>query len=149
MAKGILIHNGSVIEGNATPNDVLSGKTFMSENSDDLQTGILNIINSLTITSLFEKTYSSTNGYGIPENQVTCSEQGIIIVFEVVNTADRIVNIVGTPSISGVGTEVLKIKSSGGLIYMYKVSKGATVTVGAHNASGEYANVTQYIYLLH
>ena len=39
MAKGILIHNGSVIEGNATPSDVLSGKTFMSENSDDLQTG--------------------------------------------------------------------------------------------------------------
>ena len=41
MAKGILIHNGSVIEGNATPSDVLSGKTFMSENSDDLQTGTL------------------------------------------------------------------------------------------------------------
>lgn len=40
MAKGILIHNGSVIEGNATPSDVLSGKTFMSENSDDVQTGI-------------------------------------------------------------------------------------------------------------
>lgn len=41
MAKGILIHNGSVIEGNAIPSDVLSGKTFMSENSDDLQTGTL------------------------------------------------------------------------------------------------------------
>lgn len=41
MAKGILIHNGSAIEGNATPNDVLSGKTFMSENSDDVQTGTL------------------------------------------------------------------------------------------------------------
>ena len=41
MAKGILIHNGSVIEGNATPSDVLSGKTFMSENGDDVQTGTL------------------------------------------------------------------------------------------------------------
>ena len=41
MAKGILIHNGSAIEGNATPNDVLSGKTFMSEKSDDVQTGTL------------------------------------------------------------------------------------------------------------
>lgn len=41
MSKCLIIQNGTSIEGNATPNDVLSGKTFMSENSDDVQTGTL------------------------------------------------------------------------------------------------------------
>lgn len=63
MAKGILIHNGSVIEGNATPSDVLSGKTFMSENSDDLQTGTyssktISLINNDSVSISPSEVYS-------------------------------------------------------------------------------------------
>ena len=62
MAKGILIRNGSVIEGNATPSDVLSGKTFMSENSDDVQTGTM--VNYLQVVSILtgKFTHSATPG---------------------------------------------------------------------------------------
>ena len=63
MAKGILIHNGSVIEGNATPSDVLSGKTFMSENSDDVQMGTyssktISLINNDSASKKVSQVYS-------------------------------------------------------------------------------------------
>lgn len=62
MAKGILIHNGSVIEGNATPSDVLSGKTFMSENSDDVQTGTLSLTGNASANDVRSgKTFYNTS----------------------------------------------------------------------------------------
>lgn len=55
--------NGSVIEGNATPSDVLSGKTFMSENSDDLQIGTyssktISLINNDSTSKKVSEVYS-------------------------------------------------------------------------------------------
>lgn len=62
MAKGILIHNGSVIEGNATPSDVLSGKTFMSENGDDVQTGTLSLTGNASASDVRNgKTFYNTD----------------------------------------------------------------------------------------
>ncbi len=41
MANCLIIRKGTQIEGTATPSQVLKGKTFQSENSDDLQTGTM------------------------------------------------------------------------------------------------------------
>ena len=43
MADCVVARKGSAPEGTATKNDVLSGKTFQSANSDDLQTGTMPI----------------------------------------------------------------------------------------------------------
>ena len=51
MASCILTKiGGGQIEGTAVPADVLSGKTFMSANSDKLQTGTIPVFASLTPT---------------------------------------------------------------------------------------------------
>lgn len=43
MSNCLIIRKGTAIEGNATPSQVLSGATFQSANSDDLQTGTLTL----------------------------------------------------------------------------------------------------------
>lgn len=51
MSNCILIKaSGTQIEGTATPDDVLETKTFMSKNSDKLQTGAITVFSSLIPT---------------------------------------------------------------------------------------------------
>lgn len=62
MSKCLIIQNGTSVEGNATPIDVLSGKTFMSENSDDLQTGTLSLSGDATPSDVLSgKTFYNTD----------------------------------------------------------------------------------------
>lgn len=53
--------NGTVVEGNATPSDVRAGKTFMSESSDDIQTGALNTKKTITIS--VDHSWGQAQGY--------------------------------------------------------------------------------------
>lgn len=56
-----MMGNGSVVEGTASASDVVSGKTFMSATSDDLQTGTRATTKTITIS--YQYTWGSGQGY--------------------------------------------------------------------------------------
>lgn len=55
-----MMGNGAAIEGDASPSDVRSGKTFMSEGSSDIQTGTLS---KKTVTLSYQYSWGSGQGY--------------------------------------------------------------------------------------
>ncbi len=62
MGECLIVRKGSQPEGTATTGDVLSGVTFQSANSDDLQTGTLSLTgNAGTANVLSGKTFYNTN----------------------------------------------------------------------------------------
>lgn len=59
----IIRRPGQVIEGNATPSDVLSGKTFESTNSDTTQKGAMVNNEAISETILQGGSYTIPEGY--------------------------------------------------------------------------------------
>ena len=62
MGECLIVRKGSQPEGTATPSQVLSGATFQSANSDDLQTGTLSLTGNASANDVLNgKTFYNTN----------------------------------------------------------------------------------------
>lgn len=62
MGECLIVRKGSQPEGTATTGDVLSGVTFQSANSDDLQTGTLSLTGSASVDNVLSgQTFYNTN----------------------------------------------------------------------------------------
>lgn len=133
MAKGILIHNGSVIEGNATPSDVLSGKTFYTD-STTKQTG------TLIPPTAKEVVVASSHWDNAIGQSICCAivkKDGTIIVgqaisgdyFKTTVPGNKYVNVIAKTSVN------CKINHNGSISTVNKNANDNISSVGGYNPS--------------